>query len=363
MDDIVSTEKKTILLIGHLTDHPSGSALLFRQLVEGLRKYNMVEIAVVNTARPPNLTSNQIVNLIVALRVTLKIIGYLGKVDVVTFHASQPAMMSYAPILYILSRLFRRPLVLRLFGGTLEQEYETLSRFRKWIFDKTVLATVLLLLETKYLVGYFVDHGAKNVKWYANSRPLVDLSDTVVQNDLQCRCLIFLGRVIEEKGIGVILNSVTLLNPGVSVDIYGPLDGQYTAEQINAVGKGIIRYRGVLTLEEVNDILFDYDALILPTFYLGEGYPGVILEAYSHGLPVIATDWRAIPEIVDEESGILIPTHSPQALADAMNSLSNDPDFYARLCQGARVKRTEFSEKVWTDRFVEWCYALVNHAR
>ena len=39
--------------------------------------------------------------------------------------------------------------------------------------------------------------------------------------------------------------------------------------------------------------LWEYDCLVLPTFHPGEGYPGVIAEAFVHEIPVITTiGWR-----------------------------------------------------------------------
>lgn len=355
-------KKLHLLLIGHVTDHPSGSSLLFQQLVDKLQNYDYVDLRIINTARPPQLTSNIIVNAAVAMQVTLQVMRYIFWADVVTFHASRPAMMSYGPILFLLSRTFRRPLVLRLFGGTLEKEYEALSYYKKLIFVKTILSSELLLLETKHLVSYFDNIGAKCIKWYSNSRELIQLPFDQENSISGCNRFVFLGRVIEEKGIGVILETVSHLTAGITVNIFGPLDGHYTAEQINSIGKGVVYYKGVLTSNQVSVELFNYHALILPTFYQGEGYPGVILEAYSHGLPVIATLWRSIPEIVDENSGVLIPVRSPEALAQAMNHLHADMALYGRLKKGAFKKRLEFSDQFWADRFLEWCIELANVA-
>ena len=58
---------------------------------------------------------------------------------------------------------------------------------------------------------------------------------------------------------------------------------------------------------------------MLPTFYEGEGYPGAIIEAFSLGLPVISTHWKAIPEIVkDQQTGILIEPNTVEAFVKAI---------------------------------------------
>lgn len=72
---------------------------------------------------------------------------------------------------------------------------------------------------------------------------------------------------------------------------------------------------------------------IMPAFDLyvnsssTEGISLTILEAMSAGLPVIATAVGGTPEIVvDGETGILIPAHDPQALAEAIVSVRSRPD-------------------------------------
>ena len=66
------------------------------------------------------------------------------------------------------------------------------------------------------------------------------------------------------------------------------------------------------------------DFLILPS--LSESMPMVILEAFALRKPVIATTVGGIPEIVqDNISGLLVKPGDVQALADAINSLLDDP--------------------------------------
>lgn len=57
-------------------------------------------------------------------------------------------------------------------------------------------------------------------------------------------------------------------------------------------------YRGVLQPNEVISTLQKYDALIFPSHYDGEGCPGILVEALSASLPIIASDWKYNSEFV-----------------------------------------------------------------
>lgn len=92
-------------------------------------------------------------------------------------------------------------------------------------------------------------------------------------------------------------------------------------------------------------LLAEADLFVMPTFYPYEGQPLVILEALSYGLPVIATDWGAIGETVEDGvCGQLVPGQNPRALADAILQLISDRG--KRLAMGAAA-RTRF-ERMYT---------------
>jgi glycosyltransferase involved in cell wall biosynthesis len=158
------------------------------------------------------------------------------------------------------------------------------------------------------------------------------------------------------KGIGEVIEAAERFGDEVSVDVYGPfLDG--LTEDIFQ-GRKRVRYHGILPSDNVVDTLRGYDALLLPTYWRGEGYPGIIVEAYIAGIPVITTKWAAVPEIVDESCGLLIEPRDVDALHAAMQSLVDDPALLDRLRTGAIAKRSFFDSAVWTQKFVDYCHEL-----
>jgi len=171
-----------------------------------------------------------------------------------------------------------------------------------------------------------------------------------------------LGPGVPDQGIEVILESLKWLHPDVSIDLYGPLENGYAADDLNRRGLGRVRYLGVLDEVRVQERLFHYDALVLPTFHPGEGYPGVILEAYAHSVPVIATRWLSLPEIVDDSCGILIEAGDPVAFADAVNRLRAGLELWKALRRGSLERAREFSDRERTEQFVALCETLASTA-
>ena len=78
------------------------------------------------------------------------------------------------------------------------------------------------------------------------------------------------------------------------------------------------------------------DVFVLPS--LTEGTPNAIIEAMSHGKPIIATAVGGIPDVVSEEVGILVPPNDVKALASAMSLLAGDADLRQRMGIAARRK-------------------------
>jgi glycosyltransferase involved in cell wall biosynthesis len=211
----------------------------------------------------------------------------------------------------------------------------------------------LYLAETKHLVDVARRNGIERVRWFSNSRPMPPLPATAGDGGETCTRFVYLGQVRRCKGIPELIEAGECLEEPSFVDVYGPLG--FDVPESAFAGLTRVRYRGVVEPGRVLEVLSGYDALVLPTRHHGEGYPGVVLEAFAAGLPVVVTRWRALPEIVDESCGVLIPVGDAQALAASLRELATDADRYSRLRGGVRERRGRYSDSVWHDRFVDYC--------
>ncbi|MGF1506503.1 MAG: glycosyltransferase family 4 protein [Anaerolineae bacterium] len=143
----------------------------------------------------------------------------------------------------------------------------------------------------------------------------------------------FVGRLIRQKGVDVLLQAVGHL-PDVQVVIIG--DGPLRAELEGTAGEHV---RFVGWRHDARELMAAFDVLAVPSRW--EGFGLVTLEAMSHALPVVAARVSALPEIVvDGETGLLVPAEDAASLAAALNTLVTDLDLarqmgqkgYQRLC-------------------------------
>jgi len=87
----------------------------------------------------------------------------------------------------------------------------------------------------------------------------------------------------------------------------------------------------------VPDILRAADIFTLPSHR--EGMPRSIIEAMMCALPVVATDIRGSrEEVVDGETGLLVPVNDPAALALALDRLARDPALRRRMGAAGRAR-------------------------
>jgi glycosyltransferase involved in cell wall biosynthesis len=352
-----------ILLIGPLPPPMGGDTRHFATLVADLTAHPDYDVRVIDTSRGAG-HSDWMSNALVSFRTMARIAARLKDVDVVSFHASDRGMFLFGPLVVALCKIAGKPSILRVFGGSFGDAYRRQSRVRKTLTRATLLSCDVMLLQTKRAVREIQAWARAQVVWFSTyvETPLrADGFDPrACRTATTCCRFVFLGHLWRTKGIETLLESVPFLPDDCTIDIFGPAD-EYSPGEINERGRGKVRYGGFLTHEEVGAKLWEYDCLVLPTFHPGEGYPGVIAEAFAHELPVITTNWLAIPEIVDEDSGILIEPQNTAAFVAAVAALHDDPQRWLRLAEGARRAAAQFDHAMWARKFESLCESLVKN--
>ena len=170
--------------------------------------------------------------------------------------------------------------------------------------------------------------------------------------------LIFVGRVVKEKGVEDLIRAMALLVPhfpDVSALIVG--EGQDRPElEVLAKSLGLtdcIIFCGWISPELVPNYLSAGDIFIGPSWIEAQGLS--IIEAMLAQTPVIASRVGGIVDIVeDRETGLLVNKNSPKEIAEAVEKLIHDPDLAQRLrTQGRKKAETGFSREVSAIAFSE----------
>ncbi len=173
---------------------------------------------------------------------------------------------------------------------------------------------------------------------------------------------LFLGAVSWSKGAHVLVQAGQWLNAAeVQVDIFGDLASypDYSNELDELMEKSStppIHLRGQASREEVAQALASSDVLVAPSLWY-ENAPLVIGEAFSMGLPVIASNIGALAEKVRHGvDGLLFPAGDAKALAATLTKLARDPVLLQTLRAG--IQNTATREQ-HIDRMLEVYKSLI----
>jgi len=150
----------------------------------------------------------------------------------------------------------------------------------------------------------------------------------------------FVGRVVKDKGIDELLyafdklcdefDHVRLMIVGKMEEDLDPISSESYA--ILANNKHIIQAG---FQKDIRPYLASSDIFVLPTYR--EGFPNVVLQAASMGLPCIVTDINGCNEIItNRKNGLLIPPKNKDALYGAMKTIIEDKELVAKLGSNSR---------------------------
>ncbi|KEF43365.1 MAG: hypothetical protein ER33_01070 [Cyanobium sp. CACIAM 14] len=159
------------------------------------------------------------------------------------------------------------------------------------------------------------------------------------------------GRFVEQKGFQALIEAVLLLPRG-TVELRlgggGELDSSLRQK---ADRHPDIHFHGPLT--DVPAFLAACDAVAVPSLW--EPWGNVCLEARAAGRPVIVTAVDGLSEQVDGERGLLVPSGSPQDLAEAIADLAARPPERLRAMAEA-ARRSALPS--WSDFTGSWNHLL-----
>lgn len=261
-----------------------GVVVLFEDLVSGVDKSDIFDTNAKNYASSVSMV----------LRFTLFCLLSAWRGSELSLHGTAKDFKYLGVILLTCHRMFGLKYHTRKFAGNYDDVFKNLPTIWKMISAQFLSNSECNFFETHYLVEYFKRYN-KNTYWFPNYRN----RSSFLTNETPSGRFVFVGQVSKEKGIDRLIKLGQAMPENWLIDVYGPLI-DYAEEDFS----GIVNYKGQILTEDVPRVLATYTALILPSFR--EGYPGVIMESYSVGLPVVVNDLRSLREIVTDQTGVIV---------------------------------------------------------
>lgn len=236
------------------------------------------------------------------------------------------------PVLSFFNKLFHKKLHYVVVGGWLPEFLN-----QQPVLVKKLKSFHMIYVETNNMRMLLEEMGFKNVVVMPNCKRLEIVSEPVTCEKPYRLCTF--SRVMKEKGIEDAVNAVISANEALGetayqLDIYGQVDSGQT-EWFDKLQKSFptyIKYCGLVKFDESTKVLKQYFALLFPTYYEGEGFAGTAIDAFSAGVPVLASDWKYNNEVITPGyNGYLFPARDTNYLCNMLIDIIEDQNKWQQM--------------------------------
>lgn len=207
-------------------------------------------------------------------------------------------------------------------GGNLQ------NKIKEGIYNKRVLNYLnAVIVQGKSMRDELIEMGVINAVYVPNSKPI---NYTPILKDKSPNTkihFVFLSRIHPDKGCDDIFEASRRLNKlgyedMYDISFYGPVFDTYADSFYKQISEfPNVTYNGFLDLTKNDGYakLSCYDVMLFPTYWPGEGFPGIVVDSYIAGLPIIASDWNLNKEVVEDgKTGFIIETKNVDMLCKCM---------------------------------------------
>ncbi len=353
----------SLILIGPMPPPIDGQSVAFGMLVEGCRERDWPH-AVIDIARPgDDFARGRLQRASDYLRA---IPGYIAKLfastrPTVYLTMAQSLSGGLRDAVFVgLARLRGARIVVHLHGGNYDGLYAAQGPWTqtviRWFLHRTDV--IIVLGERLRAMFDFDPTLAARLAVVPNGLP-AEISLRTAPKELPTESpirLLFLSNLVESKGYLVLLEALDILVNEKNLDVEAVFCGEFRVNpgergQVQSAEHGRalfdrqiaranlgerVRYEGIVRGPEKVAALEAAHFFVLPTNYDNEGQPISILEAMAAGCVVVSTDYRGIPELVEDgQSGWLVPEPDARAVAEKISRSVADAREFRRLSAAA----------------------------
>jgi glycosyltransferase involved in cell wall biosynthesis len=346
-----------IFFIGPLLPPVHGQSLAFTRFVESVEDKNKI---VVNT----NLEDKSKFGKVFGTFKTLFMIiikALFSKYEVVYFTCSRSMFGSLKDIVLInLVALKGVKIVNHLHGSDF---YEFLHSSPKW-YQKILLAsykkvdTSIVLLES--MKSQFKDFEDMSVEVVPNFYDK-ELNEKLVEKDEKKINLVYLSNIMSSKGVFELIDAFEVLSQryeNINLSISGGFIGDMYISSSGVEKKFYdkisknkkITYLGKIYGNEKVKLLQSSDIFVLPSYYKSEAFPISIIESMACENAIVTTNYKHLPDVVNEQNGVLVDPKNIDSLVDGIESLLTNKE---RLRKTQLHNKKEAQEKYSLNQYID----------
>ena len=281
-----------------------------------------------------------------------------------------PLRFSHCFFLYLLfAKIFRRNKIITIVHHIYSMHHYTdlINRRISWIFEKTAIkisdALIVNSKSTRNDTLSF-DNNAKIVIVYPGTDMNTKGEVFKCKQQKQKTILLCVGTISRRKGYIHLIEALKILDNAYDIELNIVGDQYYERDYYDELRRYIaqesienkINFLGRLKRQELNEKFRTSSIFVLPSLW--EGYGIVLIEAMSYGLPIIATNTGAVPEIiVHKKNGILVPVGSAKALAASIEELIKNQRLAISMSKENLIRASSFYS--WNEMANKFCDTLV----
>ena len=181
-------------------------------------------------------------------------------------------------------------------------------------------------------------------------KPSENYISTPASNTLK---LLFIGRVVEDKGIYDLISSVSKLKSKVELTVIGDGPDLESAKQLSSrlnVSSNVF-FKGQLPHSQLPQYLEATDLVVVPSNNYYEGFPRVIMEAWAYKKPVIVSDVGGVKAFVKHGvNGLIFKQGDKAGLLYSIQLLLDDKTLLALLTKGAESMKSLSNQQYWIEQ-------------
>ncbi|PXF58844.1 MAG: hypothetical protein C4B58_05135 [Deltaproteobacteria bacterium] len=329
--------QKPVLLIGPLPPPIGGARLSFQLFLDYLKK--IPKISFVHIDLPCWSTHSSCVNHSKTSLGLLRAILMIPNCSHTIIFGSRGFCFSYALIIVLFTKFFYKKCYIRFFGGRPILFLIKFPKVMRKILLYSMRITDKIIVQTKFGASEFPDFLSKRVSVIPGYRPrVIEKSSRSSCSEREIR-FVYTGSISNEKGISILIDVFSKLynkynqSRIIELHLFGEGSDKLIQKLVNLNG---IIYHGQIDNSVLRRHLNMYDVFVFPSVYNNEGHPGCIIEALMVGMPVIASDYPVIREVlVDHLNGLLVKPGDPVSLFQTMDILIKDYELRSTLSKAA----------------------------